>query len=76
MVMVIAIFAINVYLHRPVVESFLFALALAVGLPAAFARNHKRKPLSWREADGGGQGHSKTACGNREFRQHGCALLG
>ena len=32
LVMVIAIFAINVYLHRPVLESFLFALALAVGL--------------------------------------------
>ncbi len=32
LVLVIAIFAINVYLHRPVVDSFLFALALAVGL--------------------------------------------
>ena len=30
--MVIAIFGINVYLHRPVVDSFLFSLALAVGL--------------------------------------------
>lgn len=32
MVLTISIFAINVYLHRPVIESFLFALALAVGL--------------------------------------------
>ena len=32
MVLVILIFAINVYLHRPVLESFLFSLALAVGL--------------------------------------------
>jgi Mg2+-importing ATPase len=32
MLLVIAIFAINVYLHRPVVDAFLFALALAVGL--------------------------------------------
>jgi len=32
MLLVIAIFAINVYLQRPVVDSFLFALALAVGL--------------------------------------------
>ena len=32
MTLVIAIFAINVYLHRPVVDSFLFSLALAVGL--------------------------------------------
>ena len=32
MLLVIAIFGINVYLQRPVVDSFLFALALAVGL--------------------------------------------
>lgn len=32
LVMVMAIFAVNVYLHRPVFDSFLFALALAVGL--------------------------------------------
>jgi Mg2+-importing ATPase len=32
LVLVIAIFAINVYFSRPVLESFLFALALAVGL--------------------------------------------
>ncbi|HEY5594026.1 MAG TPA: HAD-IC family P-type ATPase, partial [Nitrospiria bacterium] len=32
LVLVISIFAINVYLERPVLDSFLFALALAVGL--------------------------------------------
>ena len=32
LVLVIAIFAVNVYLARPVLESFLFSLALAVGL--------------------------------------------
>ncbi|RAM49996.1 MAG: magnesium-translocating P-type ATPase [Hapalosiphonaceae cyanobacterium JJU2] len=32
LILVIAIFAINVYLARPVLEAFLFALALAVGL--------------------------------------------
>jgi Mg2+-importing ATPase len=32
LVLVIAIFAINVYFVRPVIDSFLFALALAVGL--------------------------------------------
>ena len=32
MVLVVAIFAINVYLARPVLESILFSLALAVGL--------------------------------------------
>ena len=32
MLMVVAIFAINVYLQRPILDSFLFSLALAVGL--------------------------------------------
>jgi len=32
MILVIIIFAINVYLNRPVMDSFLFSLALAVGL--------------------------------------------
>lgn len=32
LLLVIAIFAINVHFHRPVLDSFLFALALAVGL--------------------------------------------
>jgi Mg2+-importing ATPase len=32
LVLVVLIFAINVYLHKPVLESFLFSLALAVGL--------------------------------------------
>lgn len=32
LVLVIVIFAVNVFLHRPVLDSFLFALALAVGL--------------------------------------------
>jgi Mg2+-importing ATPase len=32
MILVVAIFAINVFLARPILESFLFSLALAVGL--------------------------------------------
>ena len=32
LVLVIIIFGINVYLHRPVLDSFLFSMALAVGL--------------------------------------------
>lgn len=32
LVFVVAIFAINVFFHRPVVEAFLFALAIAVGM--------------------------------------------
>ena len=32
LILIMSIFAINVYFHRPVLESFLFSLALAVGL--------------------------------------------
>ncbi len=32
LVLVIAIFAVNVYFHRPVLEAFIFSLAVAVGL--------------------------------------------
>ncbi len=32
LLLVVAVFAINVYFHRPVLESFLFSMALAVGL--------------------------------------------
>lgn len=32
LILVMIIFAVNVYLHKPVLDSFLFALALAVGL--------------------------------------------
>ena len=32
LLLIMCVFAVNVYLHRPVLESFLFALALAVGL--------------------------------------------
>jgi Mg2+-importing ATPase len=47
LMMVIAIFAFNVLLHRPVLDSFLFALALAVGLtpqllPAIISTNLSR----------------------------------
>jgi P-type Mg2+ transporter len=32
LILILGIFAVNVYLHRPVLDSFLFSLALAVGL--------------------------------------------
>jgi P-type Mg2+ transporter len=53
LVLMIAIFAINVYLHRPVLESFIFSLALAVGLtpqllPAIISINvaHRAKRMA------------------------------
>jgi len=52
--LVIAIFAINVFLKRPVLDSFLFSLALAVGLtpqllPAIISINlaHGAQRLAW-----------------------------
>ena len=53
LVLVIAIFAINVYLARPVLDSFLFRLALAVGLtPATIAGDHQHQPGPRRQTDG------------------------
>ncbi len=74
--LVIAIFAINVYFARPVLEAFLFSLALAVGLtpqllPAIISINlSPRGP-----ADGGSQGDRQAARLHRELRQHGCPVF-
>ena len=62
LVLVIAIFAINVYLARPVLDSFLFSLALAVGLtpqllPAIISINLG----PWRQTDGASEGDRQTA---------------
>jgi len=53
LIMVLLIFAFNVYLHRPVIDSFLFAVALAVGLtpqllPAIITVNLARGQCRWR----------------------------
>ena len=60
--LVLVIFAINVYLHRPVLDSFFFSMALAVGLtpqllPAIISVNlsHGAKRMARTE------GHCKTA---------------
>jgi Mg2+-importing ATPase len=57
LVLVIAIFAINVYLTRPVLDSFLFSLALAVGLtpqllPAIISINLAHGAKRMAEANG------------------------
>ena len=77
LLLVIAIFAINVYLHRPVLESFLFSLALAVGLtpqllPAIISVNlaHGARRMAQSE------GHRQAPGLDRELRQHGHPLLG
>ncbi len=71
LILVVIIFAINVYLHRPVLESFLFSLALAVGLtpqllPAIISINlaHGAKKMAAEKGD------CKTAGLNRKFWKH------
>ena len=50
--LVLAVFAVNVFFHKPVVDSLLFSLALAVGLtpqllPAIININLSRGPSAW-----------------------------
>ena len=76
LLLVMGIFAVNVYLHRPVLESFLFSLAIAVGLtpqllPAIISVNL----CSRRPADGAREGHRQATGCHRRFRQHGHPLL-
>ena len=54
LILTLVIFAINVLLHKPVLDSFLFSLALAVGLtpqllPAIITVNLSVGPGRWRE---------------------------
>ena len=56
LVLVIAVFAINVFFHRPVLESFLFSLALAVGLtpqllPAIISINLAHGAKRWQSKE-------------------------
>ena len=76
LVLVIVIFGINVYLHRPVLDSFLFSMALAVGLtpqllPAIISINLAHGAKRMAEAEG----HRQTPGRHREPRQHERALL-
>jgi P-type Mg2+ transporter len=75
-VLVLAIFAFNVYFHKPVLDSLLFALALAVGLtpqllPAIISINlsHGARRMATRKVI------VKAACGYRELREHERALF-
>ena len=76
LILVVIIFAINVYLHRPVLDSLLFSLALAVGLtpqllPAIISINL----ATWCQEDGCKESHCKKIGFDREFRQHECYLF-
>ena len=74
--LVILIFAVNVYLHKPVMDSFLFALALAVGLtpqllPAVISINlaHGAKRMAAEKVI------VKQSGLHRELRQYECLVF-
>ena len=61
LVLVIIIFAINVILHKPALDSFLFSLALAVGSDAATAsRDHYGQSVHRRPGDGKKESNRET----------------
>ena len=46
LVLVLIVFAVNVFFHKPVLDSLLFSIALAVGLtPATAAGHHQHQPV-------------------------------
>ena len=77
LLLVFGIFAVNVYLARPFLDSFLFSLALAVGLtpqllPAIISVNlaHGAKNMAT------GEGYRQAPLFDRELRQHERAVFG
>ena len=77
LLLVLAIFGFNVFLHKPVLDSFLFALALAVGLtPQLLPGDHHHQSFARRASHGAGKSDRETPGCDRKLRQHECALLG
>jgi P-type Mg2+ transporter len=69
LILVVIIFAVNVYLKRPVIDSFLFSMALAVGLtpqllPAIISINLSH-----------GEGNCQETCIYRKLWKHECFML-
>ncbi len=65
----LAIFVANVALRKPLLGSFLFSVALAVGSHAAAPACHRdREPLARRAPHGGGARHRQTPCCHRRLR--------
>ena len=81
LLLVVAIFVINVALHRPVLESFLFSVAIAVGLtpqllPAIISVNLAHGRAGWpvSGSSSAGSHRSRTSvewtCSARTRREH------
>ena len=76
LVLVIVIFAINVYLHRPVLDSLpVLSGARGGAHPAAPAGHHQHQPGARGQAHGRGEGHRQAPGRHRESGQHERALL-
>ncbi len=76
LLLVLAIFAINVYLHKPAVDSFLFALALAVGLtPELLPAIVSITLANGAQAHGETKDHRQAPGCYRKLWQHEYALL-
>ena len=75
MLLVLFVLLVNIVFHRPILESFLFSVALAVGMTpemmpmiitVTLAQGAKRMTKK--------KVHGETTCGNRGFRQRGHSL--
>ena len=76
LLLVLAIFAVNVYLARPVLESLMFSLALAIGSDAAAPPGDRGgEPGARRHAHGRGEDHRPAAGVDPEPGQHDRPLL-
>ncbi len=75
LVMVVIVLAANLFLGKPLMDSILFALALAVGSDArTSARHHQHHALPRRAANGQARRDRAPPELDRELRQHGRAL--
>jgi len=73
--LVVIIFAINVYLHRPVWNHFFFTGAGSRINSTVITRNYQYKPFTWCKKNGSEEGDCQETCFYRKFWQHECHLL-
>ncbi len=74
-VLCVSIFVLNALLGRPLIQSALFALSIAVGLTAPIAaRDRDRQPLLWRPAAGQEAGAGQAPDQHRRPGQRGGSL--
>src|SRR5262249_34237005 len=73
--LVLFVVLVSLTLHRPPLESLLFAVALAVGLtPEFLTDDHGRHAGPGGRPHGATEGHRQASLRHRRFRQHGCVM--